>query len=181
RGPSKDEVRGGCVMAVRRLSIILVLLLALSGGLTAVRVGLAPAGAATDGSVVLDWNKQVLAAIVAAETDPTVAARALAVVHTAIYDAWAAYDPVAADSRGRLRAKSELRQPGAARTLDNKAKAVSFAAYAALVDLFPGQDQQRAFTTQMGTMKYAIDGSDTSPAAGVGRDAAQAVLDYRHQ
>src|SRR5215217_5836398 len=159
-------------MAARKFPIIFAVLLAVSVGVTAARVGVAPAGAATDGSVVLTWNQQVLDAIKTTKTGPTIAARALAVVHTAIYDAWAAYDPVAVDSRGRLRAKPELRQPAAERTPDNKTKAVSFAAYAALVDLFPGQDQQNAFTSQMGTMKYAIDGSDTSPAAGVGRDAA---------
>src|SRR5215218_381944 len=148
------------VMAVRRLSIILVLLLALSGGLTAARVGLAPAGAVTGDSVVLAWNQQVLDAIVATETGPTIAARALAVVHTAIYDAWAAYDPVAVDTRQRLRVNPDLRQPAAERTVANKNKAVSFAAYAALVDLFPGQDQQNAFATQMGDLHYAIDGSD---------------------
>ena len=75
----------------------------------------------------------------------------------------------------------DLRQPAAERTLDNKTKAVSFAAYAALVDLFPGQDQQEAFATQMGDLRYAIDGSDTSPAAEAGRTAAQAVLEFRHQ
>ena len=135
------------IMAARRLSIILVLLLVLSGGLTAARVGLAPAGAATGDSVVLAWNQQVLDAIVATETGPTIAARALAVVHTAIYDAWAAYDPVAVDTRQRLRVNPDLRQPAAERTVANKNKAVSFAAYTALVDLFPAQ--QAAFTQQM--------------------------------
>src|SRR5215217_9151185 len=122
-------------MAVRRLSIILLLLLALSGGLTAARVGLAPAGAATDGSVVLAWNQRVLDAIAATETGPTIAARALAVVHTAIYDAWAAYDPVAVPTM----ANGNQRQPAAERTPANKNKAVSFAASAALVDLFPAR------------------------------------------
>jgi hypothetical protein len=162
-------------MAVRRLSIILVLLLALSGGLTAVRVGLASAGAATNGSVVLAWNQQVLEAIVAAETDPTVAARALAVVHTAIYDAWAAYDPVAVGTR----LGAGLRQPAAERTVDNKTRAVSFAAYAALVDLFP--TRQASYAQQMADLGYVIDGTDTSTAAMVGAVAAQAVLDFRHR
>jgi hypothetical protein len=165
-------------MTVRRFPVILAVVLALSVGLTA-QVGVAPARAEAGDSVVLAWNQQVLNAIVATRTDPTIAARALAVVHTAIYDAWAAYDPVAVDSRGRLRANPELRQPAAERTLDNKTKAVSFAAYAALVDLFPAQ--QDAFAAQMRQLGYAIDGSDRSTAAGVGTAAAQAVLDYRHQ
>jgi hypothetical protein len=166
-------------MTVRGFPVILTVVLALSVGLTA-QVGVAPARAEAGDSVVLAWNQQVLNAIVATKTGPTIAARALAVVHAAIYDAWATYDPVAVDSRGRLRANPQLRQPAAERTLDNKTEAVSFAAYAALVDLFPAQ-QQDAFATQMRQLGYAIDGSDTSPAAGVGTAAARAVLDYRHQ
>jgi hypothetical protein len=145
-------------MATRKLPLILAVLLVVSVGLTAARVGVAPAQAATGDSVVLAWNQQVLNAIKQTKTGPTIAARALAVVHTAIYDAWAAYDPVAVDSRGRLRANPDLRQPATERTQVNKEKAVSFAAYAALVDLFLGQDQQKAFATQMGDLRYAIDG-----------------------
>jgi hypothetical protein len=50
-----------------------------------------------------------------------------------MFDAWAAYDAWAVGTRyGRT-----LRRPVAERTPENKAKAISFAAYAALVDLFP--------------------------------------------
>ena len=89
-------------------------------------------------------------------------ARALAVVHTAIYDAWAAYDSLAVGTR--LGAK--LRQPEAERTQANKDKAVSFAAYLALVDLFPVR--QEIFAQQMTDLGYVTDGSDTSSAATVG-------------
>jgi hypothetical protein len=73
-------------MAARKLPTLLVLLLVFSVGVTAVRAGLAPAGAATTSSdsVVLTWNQQLLDSIVAAKTGPTIAARALAVLHTAI-------------------------------------------------------------------------------------------------
>jgi hypothetical protein len=105
-----------------------------------------------------------------------VAARSLAIAHTAIYDAWAAYDGIAVGTR----LGAGLRQPSGERTQANKEKAVSFAAYAALVDLFPTQTQQEAFTKQMGSLGYAIDGSDASTAAWVGATAAQKVLDFRH-
>jgi len=75
-------------MAARKLPIILAVLLAVSVGLTAARVGVAPARAASGDSVVLDWNQQLLTTIQETKTGPTIAARALAVVHTAIYDAW---------------------------------------------------------------------------------------------
>ena len=101
-------------MAARKLPILLVLLLVFSVGLSAVRVGLAPAGAATGGdSVVLAWNQQVLDSIKETKTGPTIAARALAVVHTAIYDAWAAYDPVAVPTM----ANGNGRRPPAEHTL----------------------------------------------------------------
>jgi CRP-like cAMP-binding protein len=44
---------------------------------------------------------------------PTIAARALAVVHTAIYDAWTAYDPVAVPTM----ANGNGRRPPAERTV----------------------------------------------------------------
>ena len=51
-------------------------------------------------NVVLKWDEQVLNTIRThpKDTGPTVAARALAEVHTAMYDAWAAYDPTAVGS-----------------------------------------------------------------------------------
>ncbi len=51
------------------------------------------------GTVVLTWNEAVLAAIRATRPAPPVAARALAIVHTAMYEAWAAYDPRAVGTR----------------------------------------------------------------------------------
>ena len=46
---------------------------------------------ATD-NVILKWNEQLLSTIRAypAQTGPTITARALGVLHTATYDAWAA-------------------------------------------------------------------------------------------
>jgi hypothetical protein len=103
------------------------------------------------------------------------------VLHTATYDAWAAYDPVAKGTR----LGSQLRRPAAERTLANKNKAISFAAYKVLTDLFPpGPRYPRIgevnFAAQMAELGYKTDGSDTSQAAKVGNTAAQAVLDYRH-
>src|SRR4029453_6890494 len=138
-------------MAARRLSIILVLLLGLSGGLTAARVGLAPAGAGTDGSAVLAWDQEGLKGSAARGAGPTIAARALAVLHTAIYDAWTAYDAAAVPTM----ANGNGRRPTAERTVANKSKAVSFAAYAALVDLYPAR--QASYARQMADLGYAVD------------------------
>ena len=125
-------------------------------------------------NLVLQWDEELLQAVRALPPGPTVVARAISVVHTAIFDAWAAYD---ARARG-TRLGGTLRRPAAERTLANKNKAISFAAYKALVDLFPARRSD--FNEQMSYLGYAVDGSDTSTPATVGNTAAQAVIDYRH-
>jgi hypothetical protein len=159
---------------MRKPTTVIGLVLLLVLGLVATVGRPAPARAADVDNLVLVWNDQTLESIRKLPPAPTVAARALAIVHTAIYDAWAAYDPLAVGTR--LGAK--LRRAEAERTQANKNKAVSFAAYLALVDLFPAR--QEIFTQQMAELGYAIDGSDTSSAATVGTVAGQAVLDFRH-
>jgi hypothetical protein len=67
----------------------------------------------------------------------------------------------------------------AERTLENKNKAISFAAYAALVDLFPSR--QDDFALQMKELGYATDGSDLSTPAKIGQLVARAVTDFRHK
>ena len=62
-------------------------------------------------------------------------ARALAIAHTCMFDAWAAYDHRADGTRFG----GTLRQPKRERTLANKTSAVSYAAHRALSDLFPTQ------------------------------------------
>src|SRR5512132_1865443 len=164
-------------MAARKLPILLVLLLVFGVGVTAVRAGLAPAGAATGDSVVLAWNQQILDTISKTRLGPTIAVRALAVVHIAIYDAWAAYDATAVPTM----ANGNGRRPSGERTPANKNKAVSFAAYAALVDLLPAR--QSIYAARMrDDLVYdpAAASPDPAPPEGVGTLAARAVLAYRH-
>jgi hypothetical protein len=92
-----------------------------------------------------------------------------------MFDAWAAYDARAIGTRYG----GKLRRPPAERTLENKNKAISFAAYATLVDLFPSRADDLAL--QMKELGYPVDGSDTSTPAKVGLTAAQAVIDFRHK
>jgi hypothetical protein len=125
-------------------------------------------------NVVLQWDEELLQAVRALPPGPTVVARAISVVHTAIFDAWAAYDARALGTR----LQGTLRRPAAERTLENKNKAISFAAYTALADLFPAR--RFDFTEQMNYLGYTVDGSDNSTAATVGTTAGQAVIDYRH-
>jgi len=112
-----------------------------------------PPPCANDDAVVR-WNEQLLASIRAnpAGTGPTITARALGVVHTATYDAWAAYDPIAKETRP----DGPVQQPvssNPAVVLANKSKAVSFAAYKTLVDLFPARES--IFAAQMNALGYS--------------------------
>jgi hypothetical protein len=99
-------------------------------------------------------------------------ARMLAIVHTAMYDAWAAYDARAIGTR----LGGSLRRPAKERTLENKRKAMSYAAYRALLDLFPAQ--KASFDKIMSDLHYDL--LDASTAAGVGNAAAAALIEYRH-
>jgi hypothetical protein len=161
------------MVLVRKLGVGILLVLTVAIGSIPLAGGPAAKADATGDNVVLQWDEVTLQAIRDTRPLPTVAARALAVVHTAIYDAWAAYDPVAVGTQ----VGAGLRQPAAEQTPANKIKAISFAAYAALVDLFPSQ--RDAFLRQLTvTLGYASD--DSSTAATVGSQAAQAVLAFRH-
>ncbi len=125
---------------------------------------------------VIQWNNAALQAIGATGTGPTIGARALAITHTAIYDAWATYDTnaVPTQSNGIPRQKGD--KNGAYAT-----QALSFAAYRALVDLFPSQIS--VFNAVMSNLGYnpADTSTNTSTPTGVGNVAAQAILTYRHQ
>src|SRR4051812_27374031 len=83
--------------------------------------------------VVLRWDEAVLGAIRTVKPGPTVVARALAITHTAMYDAWAPYDPAAVGTQ----LGGTLRRPAAEWTVEYKSKAISYAAYRAATDLFP--------------------------------------------
>jgi hypothetical protein len=128
-------------------------------------------------SVVVDWSNATTNAIRRlAIKQPTVVSRALAVVHTCMFDAWAAYDSLAVGTQ----LGASLRRPISERTLDNKNKAVSFAAYRALVDLFP--TQAGVANQLMASLGYDPNDLtiDVSTPSGVGNVAAIAVLAFRH-
>ena len=127
-------------------------------------------------NVVLQWNEATLDAIRNTKSAPPIAARAFAITHTAMFDAWAAYDPVAKGTR----LGSSLRRPEVERTAANKEKATSFAAYRVLVDLF--STQTAVFGALMSSLGYDPSdiSADTSSPSGIGNICAQALLNYRH-
>ncbi len=127
-------------------------------------------------NAVLRWNETALAAVSNGTLGPPMVARSLAIVHTAMYDAWSAYDRVAVGTR----LGAQLRRPPGEHTLNNKQIAVSYAAYRALVDQYPAQVAR--FDAQM--LALGLDPSDDThdeaTPAGVGNVAAAALLSYRH-
>lgn len=127
-------------------------------------------------NAVIQWDNAALQAIRLTKPGPPIAARALAIVHTAMYDAWAAYDETAVGTR----LGGALRRPAAERTLVNKTEALSYAAYRSLVDLFPSQTP--AFDALMASMGYDPRNvsTDAGTVAGVGNVAAAEVIAFRH-
>lgn len=104
----------------------------------------------------MQWNNAALQAVRDTHPGPPICACALAIVSTCMYDAWAAYDPLAVGTK----LGGSLRRPAPERTAANKEKAISFAAYRALVDLFPQPDQVQKFTALMRQLGY--DSGDSS-------------------
>jgi hypothetical protein len=122
-------------------------------------------------NVVLQWNNEALECIRAVRTPPVVNARALFIVHSAAYDAWAAYDAKAVGTRlGR-----SLRRPSSERTTANRNQAISHAAYRAASWVWPGC--QADWDAQLEALGYTT--GDATTAATVGRTAADAVIAHR--
>jgi len=55
-----------------------------------------PANAAAGDTIVVRWNEMLLDSVRHSTLGPPMVARALAIAHTCMYDAWAAYDLLAA-------------------------------------------------------------------------------------
>ena len=121
--------------------------------------------------------KCVVQGIRDAKLGAPVIARAMAIVHTCMYDAWAAYDDPAVGTQLR----GALRRPADERTGAKKQRAVSFAAYRALIDVLP-VDTNSVYIPLMRRLGY--DPEDTSTdietPSGIGNVACGAVLEFRH-
>jgi hypothetical protein len=142
---------------------------------TSVVVGVGLLSAPAQATVVVDWNNSALAEIRLARLGPPIVARALAISHTCMYDAWAAYDTRAI---GTVLGGS-LRRPVSEQNDANKAKAVSFAAYRCLLNLFPA-GAARLETTMRGLGYDPNDlSTDVTTPQGIGNVAANAVIDSR--
>ncbi len=129
------------------------------------------------GSIVRQWNSVALQCVSTTNVPAPICARALAILHTSIFDAWAAYDAVAVGTRFG----DTLRQPQAARSVSNKAMALSYAAYRVLLDLFPSESA--IFNTLMQSLGYDPNNGamDISSPNGIGNLVALGLLAFRHK
>lgn len=127
-----------------------------------------------DPTISVLWDQAIQAAVIEESPGPTIASRAYAVLHTAIFEAWAAYDPTAIGT-----ASFDGLQVNASLITDaNKMESMSYAAYVAALDLFP--DQQETFDTLMAELGYSIDlNGSLSDAASLGIVAGEAVIAAR--
>jgi len=122
------------------------------------------------------WDEAAEEAVRNLVVAPTIASRAYGMVHTAIFDAWAAYDLEAIGTQ----LGDDLQRPAEENTLENKTEAMSYAAYRVLEDLFPTEvDLFDSVMEQLG-LDPENNSTDTTTPAGIGKVSAQALLDFRH-
>ena len=117
-------------------------------------------------TVSVRWDRAAQAAVTADVSGPTIASRAYGLVHTAIYDAWAAGDDRAEGIH--FDADSDLADP-------EIEAAMSHAAHAVLVSIFP--DQEAAFDARLRDM--GLEPGAGGEAAALGRAAGEAVIAAR--
>src|SRR5262249_38029720 len=159
-------------------------------------VAVSVCAASASATVVADWNAAALAEVRLSRSlrnGPPIVARALAIAHTCMYDAWAPYDDIAV---GTTDTTGSRRRPGAEHTDENKAKAISFAAYRCLRNLYPDGSLPASLAqpsvrlnAMMERLGYSLgetcnsddecQNSSLETAAGIGNIAAQAVIDAR--
>ncbi len=106
---------------------------------------------------------------------PTVTSRYLGLIFTAIFDAWTRYDEKAIPVYG-----GDLeRRPAEEHTIENKEKAISYAAYYALCEYY--YSDSNYFQDLMETLgyDYHIQSNDPTTPEGIGYLTAKAVIDAR--
>jgi hypothetical protein len=127
-------------------------------------------------NAVIFWDNVALDAIRSLPPGPPAVARALAMIHTAQYEAWSQYR---VNAVGTLLGDRYRQWPSDDHWSDQTA-AMSYAAYRVLVDLFP--EMQQYLDWQMGNYGFDPSVTTTDPytPAGLGNLAAAAILAYRH-
>ncbi len=125
----------------------------------------------------IQWNSAALESIHDAKFGAPMVSRALAIVDTCMYDAWAAYDERAVGTQ----LAGALRRTASERTEANREEAISYAAYRALTDLLPAETES-LYKPLMKQLGYDANNTSTDieTPAGIGNVACGAVLEFRH-
>lgn len=119
-------------------------------------------------NVVLDWNVTALAATAQAGNAPPVAARTMAIVHAAVYDAVNAIDPTHAPYATNRQGPSDASPEAAA----------AAAAHRTLVELYP--TQRATLDAALAASLAAVpDGPAENKGVALGRSVALHLLDLR--
>jgi PAP2 superfamily len=126
-------------------------------------------------NAVLLWNDALLQAIENSQFEPPINARALAMVFTGIYDAWAIYRPPARPV-----------YPSAHRStlvsgFQNMSESINYAAYFIALDLYPSEQSLLQSVLAKQGLKIPHLGEPLTPAAQIGLEEATAVLESRHK
>ncbi|MEM6578843.1 MAG: DUF6851 domain-containing protein, partial [Pseudomonadota bacterium] len=128
-----------------------------------------------DPTISVIWDRVVQQAVIETSepVGPTVAARAYSMLHTAMYDAWSAFDAAAVRVSFDLEGDN-MEMPGGSDA--DKEKAMSFAAITVLRELFPDMEDLylEVFEDRLG-----YDETDQSDPALIGIDAAEDLLALR--
>ncbi|MEQ9408407.1 MAG: vanadium-dependent haloperoxidase [Fuerstiella sp.] len=127
-------------------------------------------------SVSVLWDQAVQQAVTNTSPGPTIASRAYALMHTAMFDAWSAYDGPAHSTQ----LADDLQRPESENTEANKREAMSYAAYRVLDDLFASETN--LLDDLMERLGFDPGNTSTSPTepAGIGNTMAASLLTFRH-
>ncbi len=128
------------------------------------------------------WNRLICDAIHYVNFSPTLGSRALAMVHTAMYDAWTNYNDGGCEVSTTT--GSRLKQPASQCTSENREKAYSHAAYTVAQAVFwcllppENKDMFRDFMCDCG---YDPDNKNllTDNAVGIGNLSGKLILECR--
>ena len=129
-----------------------------------------------DPTISVIWDNAAQEAIADAGQGPTASAYQFALLHTAIYDAWSAYNETAISS---TTGDDALQVSGEENTEANKIESISYAAYQTLSTLLP--EQQAIFAEVLNELGLDPNNASTDPstAAGLGNLTAEALLESR--
>jgi hypothetical protein len=133
---------------------------------------------ANAGTLVGQWVDEALDAVESnPKFDPTAAGRAYGILGTAMYDAWSAYEATPIS----IQLGDTLQRPGIENTFANKEKAVSYAAYRILGELFPNRID--ALNERMVTLGFDPNDTtaDTITAVGIGNVMAENLMQLRRK